>query len=106
MSNDLAALELGATGSTAPPLPARIGPCSLGEACTAKNQELSDQYRCRHCNKQLHGFISGCSRANNLKDFRDGVICREQPCYDAEGPTLKESGRTDGAVRAFYSRCC
>ena len=57
------------------------GPCSLGSACTAKNQELSEQYKCRHCNRQLHGFVSGCSQAKNPKDFRDGVICRQQPCF-------------------------
>jgi hypothetical protein len=71
------------------------GPCSLGSTCTAKTQELSDQYRCRHCNKQLHGFISGCSQAKNPKDFRDGVICKLQPCYTE---TKASGGRADGAV--------
>lgn len=88
-----------ATVTGPPPLPPRIGPCALGSACTATNQELSDQYRCRLCNKQLHGFISGCSQARNPKDFRDGVICKEQPCFDGEVvPVLKEPGRADGAV--------
>ena len=83
----------------APPLPPRIGPCALGAECTAKNQELSDDYRCRLCNKQLHGFISGCSQAKNPKDFRDGVICKDQRCFDGEAvPVLKEPGRADGAV--------
>ncbi len=86
-----------------PPLPTCIGPCALGSDCTAKNQELSDQYRCRLCNKQLHGFISGCSQAKNPKDFRDGVICKEQPCFDGEAvPVLKELGRADGAVSFLF----
>ena len=58
------------------------GPCSLGDACTAKNQELSDLYKCRHCQKQLHGFSSGCSTPKNRNDFRAGVICKDQPCVD------------------------
>mmetsp|Transcript_67005 Transcript_67005/g.187302 ORF Transcript_67005/g.187302 Transcript_67005/m.187302 type:complete len:945 (+) Transcript_67005:68-2902(+) len=77
---------------------ARIGPCALGAACTAKDQELSDQYRCSFCNKQLHGFSSECSVAKNPKDFRNGVICKEQPCLTEEATSvLDESGRTDGA---------
>jgi hypothetical protein len=78
-----AATTATATGdaTTAMPPSSIIGPCALGAACTAKDQELSEQYRCRFCNKQLHGFISGCSQAKNAKDFRDGVICKEQPCF-------------------------
>jgi hypothetical protein len=56
------------------------GPCSLGDLCTAPDLELSDEYRCRFCSRQLHGFISGCSVARNPRDFRDGVICKIQPC--------------------------
>jgi hypothetical protein len=76
----------------------RSGTCSLGGSCTAKNQELSDQYRCRHCNRQLHGFISGCSQAKNPKDFRDGVMCKVQPCYTE---SKASAGRPDGAVSSF-----
>lgn len=91
-----------ATGVGPPPSgPGRIGPCALGQACTAKDQELSDQYRCQHCGKQLHGFISGCSQAKNPKYFRDGVICKNQPCVDgAAVPVLKPQGRPDGAAIA------
>jgi hypothetical protein len=78
--------------------PLRSGACSLSATCTAKNQELSDQYRCRHCNRQLHGFISGCSQAKNPKDFRDGVICKVQPCYTE---SKASAGRPDGAVSSF-----
>lgn len=74
----------------------KSGPCSLGTACTAKNEELSGEYRCRHCNKQLHGFISGCSQAKNAKDFRDGVICKNQPCHG--GAKTHGGSRSDGAV--------
>lgn len=85
-----------ATAGTTP----NVGPCSLGDACTAKDQEISEQYRCRFCRKQLHGFISGCSQAKNPKDFRDGVICKEQPCVGAGdgAPVSKQTGRPDGAV--------
>eukprot|EP00429_Kryptoperidinium_foliaceum_P023161 CAMPEP_0176137940 /NCGR_PEP_ID=MMETSP0120_2-20121206/70050_1 /TAXON_ID=160619 /ORGANISM="Kryptoperidinium foliaceum, Strain CCMP 1326" /LENGTH=121 /DNA_ID=CAMNT_0017473833 /DNA_START=78 /DNA_END=439 /DNA_ORIENTATION=+ len=90
--------------------PPRIGPCALGAACTAPDQELSEQYRCRHCRKQLHGFISGCSQAMNTNDFRDGVICKQQPCVPGApgGPAAVRSptaannspqGRADGAVK-------
>ena len=75
----------------------RVGACSLGDECTAQNQELTDEYRCRHCGKQLHGFISGCSIAKNPKDFRDGVICVNQPCAVIQPPS--EGGeRHDGVV--------
>lgn len=75
----------------------RVGACSLGDECTAQNQELTDEYRCRHCGKQLHGFISGCSIAKNPKDFRDGVICVNQPCAVIQPPP-KGGERQDGVV--------
>jgi hypothetical protein len=61
-----------------------VGPCSLGSNCKALQEELSQEYRCRLCGKQLHGFTSSCSIAKNSKDFRDGVICRDQPCTDCQ----------------------
>jgi hypothetical protein len=85
----------------------QIGPCALEAACTAKDQELSEQYRCRFCNKQLHGFISGCSQAKNPKDFRDGVVCKEQPCSNLDNDITNEDdaaavllpgGLSDGVV--------
>jgi transposase-like protein len=62
------------------PPPKPTGPCSLGDACSAPTQELTDLYKCRHCSKQLHGFSSGCSTPKNPNDFRAGVICSVQPC--------------------------
>jgi hypothetical protein len=88
------------------PLRNKIGPCDLGATCTAKEQELSDEYRCRYCNKQLHGFISGCSQAKNENDFRDGVICKVQPCGPSSSPAAGgtttsrgQSSKSDGVVR-------
>lgn len=75
------------------------GACGLGAQCTAKDQELTEEYRCRHCNKQLHGFISGCSQAKNPRDFRDGVVCKNQPCVAVAAKSRGNSNKPDGAVR-------
>ena len=63
--------------------PLRIGRCALGNACTAPDQAIDVQYQCRKCKKQLHGFRSACSMAANENDFREGVICKDQPCVAA-----------------------
>mmetsp|Transcript_21061 Transcript_21061/g.32148 ORF Transcript_21061/g.32148 Transcript_21061/m.32148 type:complete len:964 (+) Transcript_21061:75-2966(+) len=89
-------LAVGATPPVAGGGP--VGPCALGAACKAKTQELSEQYRCRHCGKQLHGFISGCSAAKNPKDFRDGVVCLEQPCFTDS--KTDSSNKPDGVAIA------
>ncbi|KAG7350490.1 DDE superfamily endonuclease [Nitzschia inconspicua] len=57
-----------------------VGQCGLGFECSAPGEELSDEFKCRYCGKQLHGFVSGCSKPRNEADFRDGVICKDQPC--------------------------
>jgi hypothetical protein len=89
-----------------PPIPfhgaGHTGPCSLSALCTAKDQELSEEYRCRHCNKQLHGFISGCSQAKNPRDFRDGVVCKNQPCVVTAAKPRSNTRRPDGAVRIEF----
>jgi hypothetical protein len=88
-----------------PPVGTRaVGPCGLGARCTAPDQELADQYKCRFCGRQLHGFISGCSVARNPRDFRDGVVCKDQPCgpastYAAAPPGGAPHGVTGGAGR-------
>lgn len=87
------AASFAATG--APPPRHKVGPCDLGDACSAKDTELLPEYRCRHCNKQLHGFISGCSKAKNEKDFRDGVICKNQPCVVAAAPPAARVSRRE-----------
>jgi hypothetical protein len=91
---------------------AMFGPCSLGYLCSAPEEELNDEYKCRLCGKQLHGFISGCSKPRNEGDFRDGVICKDQPCVASLLPSLStaatltsdtnrvsQKSRTDGVVR-------